>query len=385
MRGASASLTQAQGEKRQFEETLLGLQGKLKQTSANLERAGDDRRLLEGRIAELQKAWEDDLQHQEQANKEHARALAVLRKKHQDTLTLLETRTSELRAAQTYLSMVDSLSEADLLRMLGELNSLVYQLTAQMADCKMDFTEMKANVEQHIGPHLLDLVVARAHSAEPICVQVALQSAIVRFATSVIATWNFQHDAANDMFRKVYDRLRDTEEPSVSTRWRVLTQSSLRSITWSEATEHHLRNNLAELVTEIMLLAGSSISPPALYQTLCTQFGERLQSIITISLSLQKAMGEGVVSSHLEPSICTWGMPFNPNEMVDAFPSSHERTPRPSDRSSPLLLGTTEVGLQRVEQRESGDKIAGHPHIVMLLKPKVVLETFIDELRANGI
>ncbi|PCH36685.1 hypothetical protein WOLCODRAFT_20687 [Wolfiporia cocos MD-104 SS10] len=395
-REESASLAKAQGEKGQLERALLDLQEELKQTYADFERTEQNRRCLKTHIAELQKAMEDDMQRQQQVDKAHERALAALRAKHQDTATLLETRTSELHAAQAYLNKADSLSEADLLRMVSELNSNVYQLTAQMADYNLDLNrtqpleqkwvnEMKTKVEKYIGPRLLQLVVVRMHSAEPICVQVALQSAIIRFATSVIVSWTFHHNAANNILKRIYDCLKRTENPSVSARWRVLTRSSLRAATWTETTESKLQDDLAELIAEIMLLAGSDISPRTLYQMVLTQFGEKLRSVINVSLALQKAIGEGVISSHLEPTLYNCGVPFDPERMENAYPSGCPRTARPLDRRQPLLLGTTEVGLQRVEQKKSGDQNASQSHIVTLLKPKVVLETFVNELQVNGI
>ncbi|PCH36678.1 hypothetical protein WOLCODRAFT_157377 [Wolfiporia cocos MD-104 SS10] len=394
--GEGSSLAKAQGEKRRLERTLLNLQEELKQTCTDFERTEQHRRRLKMHNAELQKAMENDMQRQQQVDKAHECALAALRAQYQEIVTLLEMRTSDLRAAEAYLTKADSLSEADLLRMVSELNSNVYQLTAQMADHNLNLNriqlleqnwvnKMKTKVEKYIGPRLLQLVVVRMHSAEPICVQVALQSAIIRFATSVIVSWTFHHNAAHDILKRIYDCLRRTEDPSVSARWRMLTRSSLRAATWTETTERKIRDNLAELIAEIMLLAGSDISPRTLYQMVLTQFGEKLRSVINVSLALQKAIGEGVISSHLEPTLYGCGVPFNPEWMENAYPSDGPRTARPLDRRQLLLLGTTEVGLQRVEQKKSGDQNASQSHIVTLLKPKVVLETFVNELQTNGI
>ncbi|PCH36687.1 hypothetical protein WOLCODRAFT_109039 [Wolfiporia cocos MD-104 SS10] len=368
------------------EERLRGVQD-------GFQRANDTTRCLQQELAETRKALRDEYRRHDQTVKIHERALATSTDKHTKTTTLLEVRTAELQAAETYLTKVDNVSDADLLSMVGELNSQIYQLAAQMSD-KISFSSCPTNqlalpleltqaVERSIGPAILHLLLIRGHSEDAICVQIALQACIVSFAHRIIETWDFETDAANDLLRRAYDSLKITENPAVSGRWRALTKATLRSLTQIDSFKSRLRGAMAEVIVDVVRVAGTSIalSSEELVQSITDNFREHLSAIIDMICSVHKVLGEDIVSSHIAPIFYPFGHVFDANCMEEAYPSGRHSDGQAYNAHPLSIFGTVEMGVQRIETNDFGVGHAGRLHYVTLLKPKVVVETLTNELQ----
>ncbi|PCH36673.1 hypothetical protein WOLCODRAFT_109017 [Wolfiporia cocos MD-104 SS10] len=303
---------------------------------------------------------------------------------------------AELRAAQTYLTKADSLSEAEILHMFEELNSHIYQLSAHMADnTKFDRSRhipqtwtipARMEVERLLGTQVIQLLATRSHSEEPFCVQVALQSCMVGFAKMIISTWNFNSFENNRHYSDVYEWLKVSEDPTVSGRWRALTITSLRALTLTEVTAPLLRDNLASFITDIILLAGPSAAPAEVYQNVVSRYGEEFLTLIDTMIRLQKIIGEEVISGQIEPMVHFCGETFNPEQMEDENAGKQQRTPRALDARNPVVvLGTMSLGVTRIKKKAMCSDAAGPASwvAVTLVKPKVVLETILDELQMS--
>lgn len=123
------------------------------------------------------------------------------------------------------------------------------------------------------------------------------------------------------------------------------------------------------------MLFFSAVDGASNYDDLCdvvkSKFADNIQTIVELSLELQKAIGEDVISCDYAPTIISCGHPFNGAEMSDTFAHGKER------RSGEVkVLCTVEMGITRMEKRE-GEQL----HAVVLSKPSVVLETIIEELQ----
>ncbi|PCH36675.1 hypothetical protein WOLCODRAFT_157374 [Wolfiporia cocos MD-104 SS10] len=341
---------------------------KLRNARASIDAAERRRRRMRTELAELQRAWEEESHRSEQITREYERAYADWNDKQQKMAALLETKSAELRSAQTYLTMVDNVSDMDLLRMVRELNSHIFQFTAQLAN-NLPYShspsrqntlpaDLTLTVKQSVGPDILHLLLARSHSEDPICVQIALQSGMISFARSVIMTWSLETDIANGQLQSIYNWLRSKEDPAVSGRWRALTNATLRSLTQTETIKLRLKDDLAKVVSNIISVSGINKALPLeeIYKNIRTQYGDKLAEIIDFIVSLHRTIGEDVISHDIELVHIQGGQPFDAKHMEDAYPIDCLKAPRASDARPLGVFGTVEIGVRRVE-RSGGEYV----------------------------
>ncbi|PCH36692.1 hypothetical protein WOLCODRAFT_82780 [Wolfiporia cocos MD-104 SS10] len=385
-------------ELRETKEQLKEIKQKLRSTDAELRKAADINGILQDQVANERNARDREYQRHRQVVKEHSRTLAKMNEKHENVVDLLETRSAELRVAQTYLTKADNLSDADILRMFEALNSHIYQLSAHLADnIQLDrgslstpqtwITEATEILDGVVGAELIQLLAKSPHSELPVCIQFALQSRMVGFANMVISTWNFHDLEHNKLYNDVYMQLRASEDPAVSGRWRALTVTSLRALTLNETTIPRLHDHLAIFITSITLLAGLTAAPVQAHQQIISRYGGELITLVDIMLQLQRAIGEEIISSQINLVVYLSGETFNPEHMEDYNAGGRPCTPRESDARAPVVvLGTMSLGVTRIEKKAMGGNAAGQGTwvSVTLLKPKVVLNTILDELQISG-
>lgn len=123
---------------------------------------------------------------------------------HQQTLRLLEAKTSALKGAQAFLTTEDSLSGADVIGMVDTLNAEILQIAAFMADRLADIdrdldaateTEKEAHeiAVQSSGEHMVRILESRAVQPKPdddsMELQIALQFCLVYSCNSIIDSW----------------------------------------------------------------------------------------------------------------------------------------------------------------------------------------------------
>lgn len=138
---------------------------------------------------------------------EKTRELGHLQTAHQDMQSLLDTRTRELRDAQAYLTKTDSISHADVQRMVEKLNSLIFQLSAQIAD-DFAFGDIRPygdtldsayfNVTKFAGQPMAHLLYTTSHVEDCAWVQLGLQAALSCFTSWLITTWDPRFDAVKN-------------------------------------------------------------------------------------------------------------------------------------------------------------------------------------------
>jgi len=148
-----------------------------------------------------------------------------LKLKHAQTLELLETRTSELKGAQAFLTKADSLSGADIIGMIEALNSEILQTAAFMAE-SFEFDEQKAgageeseelqeacaSVTELLGPRLVQLLRSMDHHEDPILIQIALQAGMSAFAEWLISSWYFENPQEEEFLAEIYVRVQESGE-----------------------------------------------------------------------------------------------------------------------------------------------------------------------------
>jgi hypothetical protein len=166
-------------------------------------RAGEEVATLRETKKKVQRELEVALKAMEEAKRD----LKHLRTANKNMRHLLDARTSELRDAQAYLSKTDSLAHADVQRMVENLNSQIFQLSALLTDSftfvesrqqHVDFRASCDKVNQYLGPPTTALLLDTLHADDPIWVQVVLQAMGTMYAGSIIGAWNLRFSSAQN-------------------------------------------------------------------------------------------------------------------------------------------------------------------------------------------
>lgn len=129
----------------------------------------------------------------------------------------------------------------------------------------------------------------------------------------------------------------------------------------------------------ILLTAGVTETQPALHESIVTRFGDRIGIIVKGAQKLRKAIGEAVTSCDFEVLHVIQDTAFKPTTMDDGFASDYEKG-RDSEEPEPVLC-TTDLGLARVVRKPGK---VGEWDEAILLRPKIVLQSGIDEMMAAG-
>lgn len=146
--------------------------------------------------------------------------VAILRKHLQqecalraDDRTLLETRTRELQDAQAYLTMVDTVPTAEIVSMVEDLNSDIFQTAATIADGSFsrDY-ELPTTIMEH-GEHWLGINLAhllynarhRDPDSRSLIIQTVIQAALARTCLDVTLLWDaaLNGTSLDDAYKKI--------------------------------------------------------------------------------------------------------------------------------------------------------------------------------------
>lgn len=126
-------------------------------------------------------------------------------------------------------------------------------------------------------------------------------------------------------------------------------------------------------VTEVLVVAGwpahGSDTEPGFNL-------ERLTMVVDLALRLNAAIGEDITSVDILPVTFRAGVKFDSNRMDDTYAADIRKgSGYDAVAVADLVAGTTDLGLQRIT-REPG---TGHSRTDILLKPKVILHSAIQE------
>ena len=132
---------------------------------------------------------------------------------------------------------------------------------------------------------------------------------------------------------------------------------------------------LARVIADVLFVAGAMHS----WQAISQKYTDRLQMLVTMILNLRATIG-GVVAADMEVGLVTGRSKFDPSIMEDG-------NGRPGETFDPArkveVLCTMELGLARWE-KVLGQQGSGSWSKVVLLKPKIALESLLAELAAEN-
>ncbi|KIM86829.1 hypothetical protein PILCRDRAFT_4707 [Piloderma croceum F 1598] len=332
---------------------------------------------------------QQQLQRQEQENKILQTESHQLKAQYAHTAALLETRTSELKGAQAFLTKADSISGAEVTSMVEGLNSEILQTAAFMADsfefvgtlpsATMERNEACERVEHMLGKRMSTMLSSVQHSEDPMLVQIALQSCLIRQCVLFIRVWSLEESLrANQLLETIYTRLGQAEDQTVSGRWRALTHRHARTLPHDDPTQ----TSSAEMavvndLVDILIIAGYRRHHQEGFEMVSRKFGDKIKAINKASFRLNQVLKEEIISSDLEPVWVSPNISFDPAGMED-FGGEQVRQQQ-SDR----VLCITEMGLQRVVRQIKENR--SRPETTLLLKPKVALESVTDSMSKRGM
>ena len=323
--------------------------------------------------------------------------LSAEKRQHASTTQLLETRTREWHIAQQFLTTADSLTEADVVRMVTRLNSENFQFAGQIANAFSPDNRRPVNTPtpenaQVLGTELLKFLHDSRSAADPSAViQVAVQAVLVNTCTHMISSWH-SDNLFDGNIKILYGALRHAGEslfvilclesqsrnmschiePSVACKWRALTRSSLDRL-----NDKDLDSRLVDVMSTTLssVLTAAGFDYPVHSPTLTRD----LTLISKLTLEIRRAIA-AIESCDMEVFLCPTNTPFDSKVMGMNF--QERRTVFTNVTGliwPPVVFRTTEMGLkglERVDGRTRGMQRAGD----ILLRPTVVLNSDLQHL-----
>ncbi|KZT05486.1 uncharacterized protein LAESUDRAFT_681501 [Laetiporus sulphureus 93-53] len=294
-------------------------------------------------------------------------------KERESLQALLETRRLELQEAQSYFQSAEAVSEGDVVRTVSNLNSEVFQAVKAMAESFEAGNAATLNTypldeaRTLVGEKLSQLLASFPdHQQDTVVLETAFQATMVQFAYSLLSAW-YIGNWKEDSMANIYKQMLLSESQSVAGRWRALTykyqpKSDADGHTW----EIRLTQSLQSLLSTINLVARGNGEVPE-------EVKENLRLIVRTALDLRSMIGEQIVSSNYTMIVGSGGELFAPERMEDVWATGASNV-----KEGTRVLCPSDLGLQRTEKVDSGGDDTSVT--ALLIKPKVVLETLVEEL-----
>ncbi|KZT00543.1 uncharacterized protein LAESUDRAFT_764542 [Laetiporus sulphureus 93-53] len=351
-----------------------------------------DQRALDGGKQEFELEYARRLLLDAQSSVRRLKKTIVQLKRENNALTqekeaafaLLRARTDELRAAGAYHTKADIASDADVLRMVEQLNAEIFYISSQIADiCRSTEYPIDSNividgaVYELIGVSLVGALKQYAGQPEARCllVQVALQTCMTQHTEQLIHDWAVSPGVGVDsevLLDGIYNKMSLAESQPVSGRWQSLTKRHLKA-SLSDAIDAATRR-LARLVSDTVRIVGALDNS---IETIDGKYGSTLRGITSQALPIQKTVVEEITSSAFVPGVPRLGGKVDLEQMEDEYAEDGSTT----EGDAPCVLCTTALGLWRLERHADDSAAGGHQLIKVVLKPKVVSDRLLQELR----
>ncbi|KAF7362884.1 hypothetical protein MVEN_00638400 [Mycena venus] len=352
---------------------IEGLQQRLRAMEGELAEARETKRVLEEAVT----------QREGQARELIAEKTRV-ETEHRDTLDLLATKTADLADAHARLRAEDRLTDQAVLVLVQALNTEIKETAAFLAD-SFEFEEKKdgggvvvaADSEEMVevyerateilGHQLVDILRVSDHHHDPAVVRLAFQSGMIEYARWMSASWFFEDPEDEQLLADIYQRVRSAQDQVAAGRWRALTHAHVQELINGEP---ELGDYFVDAFVNVLLTAGFKSSSAALHALVSQRFADRISALVRLALGLNKAVGSEVTACELKTLSAAPGVTFDAETMIDIV----DGVAQPGE----AVLCTCELGLSR------SDKVDGAWTRTILLKPKVVLPSGLEELLAQG-
>jgi hypothetical protein len=323
----------------------------------------------------------------------------------------LEDTQTDVRRAQEFLRTSDSVSGAEVISMLGKLNSAVLDVAANVTDHFSQLLPRKkgsisrgeklqsaqSNVETLLVHHsnsngtgsmmrqILDRLVATDHREDPFLLQTLLQASLCACIELIVTSWALAGSSMETLLNQVYESLLKsgkfivallihfqsaksysiTEKPIVATRWRALTRKHLGT-----PPESAMQDFALAAVTDVLLSAGIMQTDDSPVDKVRQRFGDSIGAIVRQAIQVRVAVGQEVQSTDLTPFYVP------PGTVLEPFSMDHGKLP-PRLGKDQTIVFTTDLGLSRSQAGQDGGW-----QMDVLLKARVLLPSELEDAMA---
>ncbi|KXN92815.1 hypothetical protein AN958_05792 [Leucoagaricus sp. SymC.cos] len=278
----------------------------------------------------------------------------------------LEQVTKELALAQRFLSTVDTVSEADVVRALEALNEEIFQLTSVVADeiqleeaepLSPDRLETLRSRITALGPVFLDEVRDK-HLENSLAIQIGWQAILVHWCSEIIDAWVVGNGQV------------------VVSCWRAITCSVSGEI--SSEVRKQLEDKVVDALSALPVVC-RYISPKQLNK-LDKIFRELIGPLLDICLKIRKMIGEEITSSDIQSRFIKSGDPYDPKTAeLDYEDGGGDST----KEKGGFIACSLSLGLDRTHTgTERGPDGLYPKHRDLITKPKVILHTTLEKIIA---
>ncbi|KAF9047807.1 hypothetical protein BJ165DRAFT_1403443 [Panaeolus papilionaceus] len=357
-----------------------GLQVQAQSLKQSQDAATQNARVLETRCRELQ----DKIQRMELNMREKARAAEENQVQLQ---ALLDVRTNELKGAQSFLTMVDTYSGADVVKMVEVLNAEIFQTSAYMSELVEEVLpdeavrvrwedcltpEALAGVRAEVGEELVAFIGRKGPEIrdDTLPLQIAIQSILVWWSAYMIN--GFCDGIPGEQMMNLYENIRRTEPQAVSARWRAITTKQLAG------TARSLNNDVILRILIGLLKMGGWSADLQTSAKSTTAIQESISIIEKAWKDIRVAAKEGVISCDIELVYSKPGLRFDSEYMEDSYVDGETAT-LDSDSPDDTVLCTVALGLKRSTAKPSPSGLNEFQED-LLVKPKVVLSSLLLQL-----
>ncbi|KIL54119.1 hypothetical protein M378DRAFT_174436, partial [Amanita muscaria Koide BX008] len=306
---------------KQLEAALAKRDEMLQEKEAELTRIKDRMGSQEDKIRELSGANHRQSDEIQQTGAE----LRHVKTKYQQTSQLLKERSEELTTAQKFLGKADSISSAEVVRLVEVLNaeiahqstfildSLTYQKWTGSAN---DLEHSLKELRDLLGPWLYERLWHRLNDpnlefdeSDDFLTQLVLQTGLTNACKYIINHWYPPFWNEGKMFDRVYGDMGRKVSQVVAGKWRAL--SSTHLVVDRKANKDYLRGVLRNLITAVggPVQNGNSLPP---------DLKNKVDDITRKALAIHEHVKSSFTSMDLEVYSIPCGTPFDASQMEDA-------------------------------------------------------------------
>ncbi|KAJ7798744.1 hypothetical protein B0H14DRAFT_3156774 [Mycena olivaceomarginata] len=328
------------------------LEGQLRGAEGELEKAREGKRVLEAALTRREV---------------EVRELIAEKTEQRDVLEELAAKTADLVDAQTRLQGEDRLTDQAVLVLVQALNTEIRETAAFLADSfefeeknpdaatesdSKEMGEVHERATEILGHGLVDILRSSDHHDDPAFVHLAFQCGMIEYARWMSASWFFEDPEDEQLLADIYQRARASQDQELI------------------YGTPELGDYFVDAFVNVLLTASFKSNSAALHALIAKRFSDRIAALVRLALELNKAVGTEVTACELKTLSVAPGVPFDAETMVDVVDGAGQ--------ASEAVLCTCELGLPR------SDKVDGAWTRSILLKPKVVLPSGVEELLAQG-
>ncbi|KAF8626106.1 hypothetical protein AX17_006602 [Amanita inopinata Kibby_2008] len=189
-----------------------------------------------------------------------------------------EEERARQRSSEAYLTRTDSLSGAQVLQALHDINSEIFQFAASATEvCSFnDSTEPPPSssrtilsssrsaqamhdTSSRLGPNIARILSSRDHSQDPLLVQLALQGCITICIARALSAFCLGFPAESDnILSQIYTRMALAEPQPTSSKWRALTHRNIHALypNLDDSATNKLAESMIRWAADVFLISG---------------------------------------------------------------------------------------------------------------------------------